>query len=48
MVYAEEDWKGFSTNASLGSKIQIVGDDLFVNNSDRLQKGIEENPLIVY
>jgi enolase len=39
----EEDWEGFSQlTASLGDKIQIVGDDLFVTNSDRLQKGIEK------
>lgn len=41
---AEDDWKGWKmlTNA-IGKKCQIVGDDLFVTNVDRLQKGIQEN-----
>ena len=40
---AEDDWKGWSllTN-SLGEKIQLVGDDLFVTNVERLQKGINQ------
>ncbi len=38
----EEDWAGWkSMTASLGSKIQIVGDDLFVTNPTRLAKGID-------
>lgn len=38
----EEDWAGWkSMTASLGSKIQIVGDDLFVTNPTRLARGIE-------
>ena len=39
---AEEDWKGWKklTN-KLGDKIQLVGDDLFVTNIKRLQKGID-------
>ena len=39
---AETDWEGWSmlTNA-LGKKIQLVGDDLFVTNTQRLQQGIE-------
>ncbi len=39
---AEEDWKGWKllTN-KLGEKLQLVGDDLFVTNSQRLQKGID-------
>ncbi len=39
---AEDDWEGWSqlTNA-LGRKIQLVGDDLFVTNSQRLEQGIE-------
>ena len=39
---AEEDWEGWKelTNR-LGNKIQLVGDDLFVTNSKRLQKGID-------
>lgn len=40
---AEDDWKGWKllTN-KLGSKIQLVGDDLFVTNVARLQEGIEK------
>jgi len=40
---AEDDWQGWSLmTKKLGKKIQIVGDDLFVTNIVRLQKGIEE------
>ena len=40
---AEEDWAGWkSLTARLGNKIQLVGDDLFVTNTKRLQKGISE------
>ena len=40
---SEEDWDGWKAiTQKLGSKIQLVGDDLFVTNSKRLQKGIEE------
>lgn len=39
---AEEDWAGWQLlTKELGDKIQIVGDDLFVTNTERLQKGIE-------
>lgn len=39
----EEDWDGWNKmTASLGSKIQLVGDDLFVTNTERLMKGINE------
>ena len=40
----EDDWSGWAklTN-ELGQKIQIVGDDLFVTNPERLQRGIESN-----
>lgn len=39
---AEEDWKGWKElTEKLGGKIQIVGDDLFVTNTERLKKGIE-------
>ncbi len=39
---AEEDWSGWSElTKSLGDKIQLVGDDLFVTNTARLKKGIE-------
>ncbi len=39
---AEEDWEGTQLlTAALGDKVQIVGDDLFVTNPQRLAKGIE-------
>jgi len=38
---AEDDWKGWKLlTDELGSKVQIVGDDIFVTNSTRLEKGI--------
>jgi enolase len=38
---SEEDWDGWTLlNERLGKKIQLVGDDLFVTNTERLQKGI--------
>ena len=38
----EEDWEGWKQITEvLGNKIQLVGDDLFVTNTERLQKGIE-------
>ncbi|HNT40900.1 MAG TPA: phosphopyruvate hydratase [Tenuifilaceae bacterium] len=40
---AEDDWSGWKLMTdTLGSKIQLVGDDLFVTNVERLQKGIDE------
>jgi len=40
----EDDWKGWKMmTEAVGDKIQIVGDDLFVTNVERLQKGIDEN-----
>jgi len=40
---AEDDWDGYRLlTEKLGSKIQIVGDDLFVTNIDRLKMGIEK------
>lgn len=37
----EEDWQGWEKlTAELGGKLQLVGDDLFVTNTERLQKGI--------
>jgi enolase len=37
----EEDWEGWANlTAELGSKVQIVGDDLFVTNPERLSRGI--------
>lgn len=39
----EEDWKGWAElTASLGDKVQIVGDDLFVTNPKRLARGVNE------
>ena len=38
----EEDWEGWQKlTAELGNKVQLVGDDLFVTNTERLSKGIE-------
>jgi enolase len=40
---AEDDWEGWrELTARLGKKIQIVGDDIFVTNKERLAKGIQE------
>jgi enolase len=40
---AEDDWKGWKIlTERLGSKIQLVGDDLFVTNTERLKRGIDE------
>ena len=40
---AEDDWKGWKQiTDTLGKKIQLVGDDLFVTNTDRLGRGIQE------
>ena len=39
----EDDWKGWKKlTKAIGEKVQIVGDDLFVTNTARLQRGIEE------
>ena len=39
---AEEDWAGWQLlTKELGDRVQLVGDDLFVTNTDRLKKGIE-------
>jgi len=41
---AEDDWTGWAAITShLGDRVQLVGDDLFVTNVDRLQRGIDEN-----
>lgn len=38
----EEDWEGWKLlTEELGSRVQLVGDDLFVTNTDRLKKGID-------
>ena len=40
---AEDDWKGWKLlTDTLGKKIQLVGDDLFVTNAERLSRGIRE------
>ena len=40
---AQDDWEGWATLSSeLGSRIQLVGDDLFVTNTKRLQQGIDK------
>ncbi|MBL1066207.1 phosphopyruvate hydratase [Streptomyces sp. 7-21] len=48
---SEEDWDGWTAlTARLGDRIQIVGDDLFVTNPERLQRGIDQkaaNALLV-
>lgn len=48
---AEDDWDGWTAlTSSLGSRVQIVGDDLFVTNPQRLQRGIDSgaaNALLV-
>ena len=39
----EDDWSGWAElTAAIGDKVQIVGDDLFVTNTERLKRGIEE------
>jgi enolase len=39
---AEDDWEGWqSTTERLGGRLQLVGDDIFVTNPDRLREGIE-------
>ena len=41
---AEDDWKGWQhLTKTLGKQVQLVGDDLFVTNPVRLQKGIDQN-----
>lgn len=41
---AEDDWHGWDlATKKLGSKVQLVGDDLFVTNTKRLSRGIKEN-----
>jgi len=40
---AEDDWEGWKTMTDqIGNKVQLVGDDLFVTNTDRLSRGIKE------
>lgn len=41
---AEDDWDGYKLlTEKLGDKVQLVGDDLFVTNIERLQMGIDKN-----
>jgi len=41
---AEDDWEGWKLlSQRIGSKTQLVGDDLYVTNTQRLQRGIDEN-----
>lgn len=41
---AEDDWKSWSKlTATIGEKVQLVGDDLFVTNTDRLKRGIKDS-----
>jgi enolase 1/2/3 len=41
---AEEDWDGWKQlTGALGERVQLVGDDLFVTNTERLQRGIDEH-----
>ena len=48
---AEEDWAGWATfTSAVGDRIQIVGDDIFVTNPERIRRGIKEtsaNALLV-
>ena len=40
---AEEDWPGWQQlTASIGDRVQVVGDDLFVTNPERIARGIAE------
>jgi len=41
---AEDDWEGWALlTKELGEKVQLVGDDLFVTNTSRLERGIQQN-----
>jgi len=41
---AEEDWTGWQElTAAIGDRVQVVGDDLFVTNPERLRRGVAEN-----
>ncbi len=43
MVWLEDDWEGWKNlTTAIGSKCQLVGDDLFVTNVKRLQEGIDK------
>jgi enolase len=41
---SEEDWEGWThLTSAIGDRVQVVGDDLFVTNPERLQRGIDED-----
>ncbi|GMA63098.1 phosphopyruvate hydratase [Alicyclobacillus fastidiosus] len=41
---SEDDWAGWQKlTTAIGNRVQLVGDDLFVTNTDRLKQGIEQN-----
>ena len=41
---AEDDWEGWKLlNKTLGDRVELVGDDLFVTNVERIARGIDEN-----
>ncbi|MEX2275748.1 MAG: phosphopyruvate hydratase [Actinomycetota bacterium] len=41
---AEDDWDGWARlTTEIGSRVQIVGDDLFVTNTERLERGVRDN-----
>jgi enolase len=41
---AEDDWEGWKLlNKTLGNKVELVGDDIFVTNVERISRGIKEN-----
>jgi enolase len=41
---AEDDWSGWAAlTAQIGNRVQLVGDDIFVTNEDRLMRGIDEH-----
>ena len=41
---AEDDWQGWAAlTSAIGDRVQLVGDDLFVTNTERLQRGIAES-----
>src|SRR5437762_14181169 len=48
---AEDDWEGWTKlTAAIGDRCQLVGDDLFVTNTERLARGIEggvENAILI-
>ena len=40
---AEDDWEGWAAlTSAVGSRVQLVGDDIFVTNAERLERGLRE------